>query len=208
MPTRSHVTIDHDEIRRWAEERGACPTEVKGTGIIRLDFPGFSGEGRLEPVGWDEFFERFEESNLALVYQDTTASGQKSNFNKFVSRESVDLRRQDAKAAPPRRQRKAAASAKRATSTRAAAKRATSKRAASKRATSKRAASKRATPTPQRVTGVVKKEGADLRALRTSTAGRTVRLDRGSKRGATASRSGAGKSTARTRRSTSRKSRK
>lgn len=203
MPTRSHVTIDHDEIRRWAEERGACPTEVKGTGIIRLDFPGYSGEKRLEPVDWDEFFEHFEESNLALVYQDTTARGQKSNFNKFVSRESVDLRRQDSKAAPPRRQRKTGASAKRATSKRAASKRATSKRAASKRA-----ASKRATPTPQRVTGVVKKEGADLRALRTSTAGRTVRLDRGSKRGATASRSGAGKSTARTRSSTSRKPRK
>jgi hypothetical protein len=92
--SQSKTTIDHDEIRRWAEARGAKPSDVKKThkgddvGIIRLDFPGYSGEGSLEEITWDQFFEKFEEGELALVYQETTADGQPSNFNKLVRRDS------------------------------------------------------------------------------------------------------------------------
>jgi hypothetical protein len=90
----SQTTTDHDEIRRWAEERGAKPTCVRGTGsrndlgMLRLDFPGYTGEDRLQPVSWENWFEKFDEQKLALVYQETTAEGQKSNFNKLVSRDS------------------------------------------------------------------------------------------------------------------------
>jgi hypothetical protein len=105
MATPTKVTIDHDEIRQWAERRRARPTVVKGTGIIRLDFPGYSGEGKLQPKNWDEFFRRFDESNLAFIYQDKTARGQTSNFNKLVGRETVDLE-SGAKTAPPRRRRR------------------------------------------------------------------------------------------------------
>jgi len=96
MSSSSFTTTDHDEIRRWAEERGAKPAAVKNTetkddvGIIRLDFPGYSGEGTLEEISWEDFFEKFEESQLALVVQETTADGKKSNFNKLVRRESID----------------------------------------------------------------------------------------------------------------------
>ena len=44
----------------------------------------------LEHIEWDEFFEKFDKNNLALVVQDQTARGEKSNFNKIVSRESLD----------------------------------------------------------------------------------------------------------------------
>jgi hypothetical protein len=92
----SRITHDHEEIRRWAEERGAKPACVRGTGgqgdigMLRLDFPGYSGEDKLEHISWDEWFEKFDERNLALVYQEETSSGQKSNFNKIVSREAED----------------------------------------------------------------------------------------------------------------------
>jgi hypothetical protein len=50
--------IDHDVIRRWAEERGARATCVRGTGgkvdtgMIRLDFPGYSDDKlRGDPLG-------------------------------------------------------------------------------------------------------------------------------------------------------------
>src|SRR6478735_1922220 len=89
----SHTTIDHDEIRRWAEQRKGKPSTVKDTegkrgeaGILRIDFPGFSGKGSLEEITWDEFFEKFEKSKLALLYQEKTADGKKSNFNKLVKR--------------------------------------------------------------------------------------------------------------------------
>jgi hypothetical protein len=94
MPSKagSKITSDHEEIRRWAEARDAKPACVKGTGrskdlgMLRLDFPGYSGEGSLQSVSWEEWFDKFDENNLALVYQETTASGEPSNFNKLVDR--------------------------------------------------------------------------------------------------------------------------
>jgi hypothetical protein len=91
-----HFSTDHDEIRRWAEERGAKPACVRGTGskqdvgMIRLDFPGYSGEDSLEEITWDEFFKKFDENNLALLFQDKTADGKKSNFNKLVRRDTAE----------------------------------------------------------------------------------------------------------------------
>jgi hypothetical protein len=91
----AHPLTDHDEIREWAEARGAKPTCVRGTGgkgdtgMIRLDFPGYSGAGKLQKISWDEWFDSFDENNLALLVQDTTARGQKSNFNKLVARRTA-----------------------------------------------------------------------------------------------------------------------
>src|SRR4051812_41181431 len=83
MASKSKTTIDHDEIRKWAEERKGHPATVKrtakgGIGILRIDFPGYAGEQSLEEISWDEFFEKFEESNLAFVYQDKAANGRTS----------------------------------------------------------------------------------------------------------------------------------
>ena len=91
----SHVLTDHDEIRQWAEHRNATPSCVRGTGagedvgMIRLDFPGFSGEGSLEPIEWDEWFQKFDENGLALLVQETTSRGARSNFNKLVKHETA-----------------------------------------------------------------------------------------------------------------------
>ncbi|HWE49782.1 MAG TPA: hypothetical protein VG273_08340 [Bryobacteraceae bacterium] len=96
MPTNtkhtSQTTTDHEEIRKWAEDRGAKPACVRGTGgegdagMLRLDFPGYSGADSLEHIDWDAWFEKFDERKLALLYQEETAEGEKSNFNKLVSR--------------------------------------------------------------------------------------------------------------------------
>ena len=91
------VTTNHDEIRRWAEQRGAKPARVAGTGgngdvgLIRLMFPGAPGsrDDKLEEISWDEWFRKFAESGLAFVYDETTSGGQKSNFNKLVKRETA-----------------------------------------------------------------------------------------------------------------------
>ena len=91
----ARATTDHEEIRRWAEERGAKPACVRGTGgrgdtgMIRLDFPGYSGEESLQEIPWKEWFKAFDENNLAIVLQDTTKDGEPSNFNKLVSRDPM-----------------------------------------------------------------------------------------------------------------------
>ncbi len=93
---QSRPLTDHDEIRQWAEERDATPSCVRGTGggedvgMIRLDFPGYRGEGSLEPIEWDEWFQKFDESGLALLVQERTAGGERSNFNKLVRRETAE----------------------------------------------------------------------------------------------------------------------
>jgi hypothetical protein len=61
--------------------------------MIRLDFPGYSGENSLEQIEWDEWLEKFDENGLALLVQDQTARGQKSNFNKLVKRETAEAGR-------------------------------------------------------------------------------------------------------------------
>jgi hypothetical protein len=137
MPN-TKVTISHDDIRRWAEQRRGRPSAVKGTGIIRIDFPGYSGAGKLQKADWDEFFQKFDESNLALVYQDRTAGGQKSNFNKLVGRETVDLATGQ-KVKPPRRR---ARPAKKTASQAPARRNRTSKRPATKKAPARRARSR------------------------------------------------------------------
>jgi hypothetical protein len=49
--------------------------KVDDSGILRIDFPGYSGSGSLEEISWEEFFEKFDREKLALIYQDTTARG-------------------------------------------------------------------------------------------------------------------------------------
>jgi hypothetical protein len=79
---------------------------VKGTGgdddigIIRLEFPGAPGarDEKLEPISWEDWFRKFDESGLALVYEETTARGEKSNFNKLVKRETVAKKAKSARA--------------------------------------------------------------------------------------------------------------
>ena len=95
MSESSKTTTDHDTIRSWAQARDARPAHVKGTeeaggvGVLRLDFPAYEGPP-LEHITWDQFFGKFDEQKLAMVYQDETADGKPSNFNKLVSRDSSD----------------------------------------------------------------------------------------------------------------------
>lgn len=86
------VTQDHEEIQEWAEARGAKPAVVSSTegsnatGILRLMFPDApnANDGALEEIDWDEWFEKFDSSGLEFHYQDKTADGQQSNFNKLT----------------------------------------------------------------------------------------------------------------------------
>ncbi len=95
MSAEAQVTTDHEEIQNWVEERGGSPARVKNTakggsgGLLRIDYPGFSGEDTLEKISWEEFFEAFDENNLAFLYQDETSDGKQSRFSKLVDRDSV-----------------------------------------------------------------------------------------------------------------------
>lgn len=92
MTSETKTTTDHDEIRRWVEQHDGKPAVVRGTdssnssGILRIDFPGGAGENELQHIDWDEWFDRFEKENLALLYQEHKTDGEDSTFSKLVSR--------------------------------------------------------------------------------------------------------------------------
>lgn len=95
MSAEAQVTTDHEEIQNWVEERGGNPARVKNTdkggsgGLLRIDYPGFSGEDTLETISWEEFFDAFDKNNLAFLYQDETSDGKQSRFSKLIDRDSV-----------------------------------------------------------------------------------------------------------------------
>jgi hypothetical protein len=85
-------TTNHDEIKRWVEERGGRPARVKDTGsngdpgILRIDYPGRGDDDALEEIPWDEWFEAFEENDLAFLFQEETKDRSESRFSKLVGR--------------------------------------------------------------------------------------------------------------------------
>ena len=84
------TTTDHDEIRRWVEANNGHPARVKGTepgGLLRIDFD--EPEESLEEISWEEFFELFEQNNLAFLYQEESNGGT-NRFNKLIDRTSAD----------------------------------------------------------------------------------------------------------------------
>jgi hypothetical protein len=91
--SNAKVTTDHAKIRKWVESRHGVPVRVQNSATdvaaLRIDFPERDekdDEAESEELSWDEFFEKFDEKRLAFVYQDKTAAGLKSRFNKFVNR--------------------------------------------------------------------------------------------------------------------------
>jgi hypothetical protein len=91
--SESKTTTDHDKIRKWVEEHGGAPATVRGTesnggpGVLRIDFPGGTGEDQLEHISWDDWFAKFDDSDLAFLYQERKSSGEDSTFFKLVSRD-------------------------------------------------------------------------------------------------------------------------
>lgn len=91
----SKTTTDHAVIRKWAEARQGKPVSVRNTGkddepgVLRIDFPGGAGEDRLEEISWDDWFAKFDEKNLAFLYQDHKADGSPSTFFKLVARHAA-----------------------------------------------------------------------------------------------------------------------
>ena len=55
--------------------------------MLRFDFPGGAGEDVLEHIDWDDWFEAFDDNNLALLYQEQKSSGEDSTFFKLISRD-------------------------------------------------------------------------------------------------------------------------
>lgn len=87
--SESKKTTDHSTIKNWIQEREGRPAVVKetangGEGVLRIDY-GEEDES-LASISWDDFFDTFEENDLAFLFQEDTNEGEESRFSKFVQR--------------------------------------------------------------------------------------------------------------------------
>jgi hypothetical protein len=53
---------------------------------MRMDFDTTESEG-LETISWNQFFEPFEQTRLAFLYQNEIGRGQTSRFGTLVRRD-------------------------------------------------------------------------------------------------------------------------
>jgi hypothetical protein len=92
--TQLHRTTDHEEIRRWIEERRGQPAQVKGTsggedenepGVLEVAFPEARSKNSIEELSWDQFFEKFDRAHLVFEYASAGIGG--ANDYKFVPAE-------------------------------------------------------------------------------------------------------------------------
>ncbi|MBS3168012.1 hypothetical protein J4216_02730 [Candidatus Woesearchaeota archaeon] len=94
MAGENKTTIDHEEIKKWIEKRKGKPAKFREIGkdidLLTINFPDVP-EAAIEDISWEEFFNNFEENNLAFLYQEETKEGGISKFFKFIKREVIEL---------------------------------------------------------------------------------------------------------------------
>lgn len=94
-PAATRVTVAPAEIRRWVEARGGRPAAVMPLlqceegeiGALRIEFPDRRQKDNLKEISWELFFKTFETRHLLFLYQERTAAGEQSRFNKFIKEE-------------------------------------------------------------------------------------------------------------------------
>ena len=60
-----------------------------GLGVLRFDFPGYSGE-QLRRVSWEDWFATFDQRRLNFIYQEERADGSPSNFFRLENPDRED----------------------------------------------------------------------------------------------------------------------
>jgi hypothetical protein len=84
----SKIIIDHDEIRTWIEEGNGNPGRMAETELLAVYFG--QPEDDITAIEWEEFFEIFDRSNLAFMYEERSA-GDTSSFFEFIDRATENV---------------------------------------------------------------------------------------------------------------------
>lgn len=81
MSQTSKITVDHEIIRSWVQAHGGMPAVARsgfgggGQGGLEIDFSSHGNPEALEMISWNEFFQRFEKEQLAVLYQESAVGG-------------------------------------------------------------------------------------------------------------------------------------
>jgi hypothetical protein len=92
------VTVDHGTIRRWAESRHGRPVACTArhrrpeAGTLRIEFADRQVPESFRELSWVDFFEAFDRSRQAFLYEDAVEDGIESRFYRFVRRDGGEAR--------------------------------------------------------------------------------------------------------------------
>jgi hypothetical protein len=81
------ATRSEQVIKSWAEARGGKPATTTREGpprVLRLDFPGYGGEG-LRKIDWKDWLGTFKDRRLTFVFQERLRNGNQSNFFRLTN---------------------------------------------------------------------------------------------------------------------------
>lgn len=87
----TETTTDHETVREWVESRGSTAAQVlepsgDDPGTLAI-VPEDAEDDSVEKISWDDFFEIFEDEELAFVYQEDKDDPEEQWFCKFVDRD-------------------------------------------------------------------------------------------------------------------------
>lgn len=93
LTDKSHVkTIDHEDIKSWAEARQARPVQLRRFGQetymdrLKFRFPGEEYPDE-EDLSWEEFFDIFDSYRLEFVFEDLADEAvEEGNLYQFTPR--------------------------------------------------------------------------------------------------------------------------
>lgn len=80
------ITIEAQQIRNWAESRGARPVLKTEPDDVQTPAIRFPEQDIGREVSWEQWLASFETGLWAFVWQDTTQDGQVSRFCRLVRR--------------------------------------------------------------------------------------------------------------------------
>lgn len=89
---REMYTTNHDQIRRWVEDRGGSPSRTLGSeygldkGGLYIRFADEEPDVETKSIDWTEFFKLFDGFELAFLFRNRTPSGSQSRFYEFIDR--------------------------------------------------------------------------------------------------------------------------
>jgi hypothetical protein len=90
-----YATTDHDFIRDWTAGHSGMPAMYRrigqiGQGDLVINFPGDGSDEPLVDISWADFFQRFEDQNLAFVYQESDTGAENERFYGLIDRKVIE----------------------------------------------------------------------------------------------------------------------
>lgn len=90
----TRATTDHEMIRQWVRERGGAPSMARrvgqpAEGALVVNFPDDGSDGPVVDISWADFFQRFEDQNLAFVYRESLPEAEDAYYYQLVDRDTL-----------------------------------------------------------------------------------------------------------------------